>query len=217
MAIDYTEVFSCLDEVEAELFRVSDCAECDKFHRDSQLTAVILLLLRCSSLIRSMARLLQQGRDLIDGFHLVARGFEETWNLANELRMASHKDRATKWLAQVNDSWDARLRVIASFAIGRGVKNPTLRQDYGILSQLSHPTRAAAENSVTMCGIRLGIDGAAQQVEGEHDNCEKRVTTVLYKLLWLIRDQDPQFISIPVNSQNIPVSVHYVDNYAHAV
>lgn len=214
MAIDYDEVSRCLDEVEAELFRISDCAECEKFHRDSQLTAVILLLLRCSSLIRSMTHLLQ-GNALVDGFHLVARGFEETWNLANDLRLASHSGRATKWLAEVNDSWVAKLRTITEFAIGRGLKNPSLKQDYGLLSELSHPTRSAAQNSVTMCGIRQEFDGSKDQVKGEQGNCEKRVTTDLYKLLWLTLDQDTKFIPIPVNIQNMTVSNQFVKNYRH--
>src|ERR1700688_4705523 len=80
MALEPEAILHCLDEVESGLFEAADDNDCQRFHRNSQLTAVLLLLLRTSSLLRSML-LLVQYRDLVDGFHLVARGFEETWNL----------------------------------------------------------------------------------------------------------------------------------------
>src|SRR2546430_624414 len=155
MALDCKHVLQCLDEVERELFRIADHEECQRFHKNSQLTAALLLLLRTSSLLRSMLLSLQF-RDLLDGFHLIARGFEETWNLAHDLRLSVHHDRAARWLAGENDSWSARIGVLVNFAIGRGHREPTLGRDYGLLSELAHPTRSAAENSVTLCGVRMG-------------------------------------------------------------
>jgi hypothetical protein len=69
MALDCEQVLQCLDEVERELFRVADHGEYQKFHKNSQLSAVLLLLLGASSLHRSMLRLVQV-KDLEDGFHL---------------------------------------------------------------------------------------------------------------------------------------------------
>jgi hypothetical protein len=214
MPIDHNQVIQCLDEIEQELFRVADSDGCQKFHKDSQLTAVLLLILRASSLLRSMSLIVQR-RDLIDGFHLVARGFEETWNIAHDLRLREHSSRAVKWLAQQNDSWAAKLRIIVEFAAGRGHQNPTLARDYGLLSELSHPTRSAAENSVTLCGVRLEIPGAEDVVVNEQENCENRVTASLCRLLWLIMDEDARFIPIPINRQNMPVSVGFVEGYEH--
>lgn len=214
MAVDYNEVFQCLDEAERELFRVANDESCQKFQNDSQLTAVLLLLLRACSLLRSMSLVVQR-EDLLDGFHLIARGYEETWNIAHDLRLSAHSSRAAKWLAEQNDSWAAKLKVVIDFAVGRGHKNPTLNRDYGLLSELSHPTRSAANNSVTLCAVRLGIPGAEEVVVGEQDNCEKRVTASLYRLLWLILDQDNRFIQVPVNTQNMTVSMAYVNGYEH--
>jgi hypothetical protein len=214
MALDPKPILQCLDEVESELFRVADNDECQRFHKHSQLTAVLLLLLRTSSLLRSMT-LLVQFSDLEDGFHLVARGFEETWNLAHDLRLSLHHDKAIRWLAGENDSWSARIAVLVKFAIGRGHLEPTLARDYGLLSELAHPTRSAAENSVTLCGVRMGIDGAEAEIATEQENCEKRVTATLYRLLWLVLDQDAKFIAIPVDENNMPVSSQRVRDYKH--
>src|SRR5258708_6766668 len=92
-------------------------------------------------------------RELQDGFQLVARGFEEAWNLAHDFRLSAHRGRAMDWFVGKDKSWTARIGAIVTFAIGRGLCAPTLGRDYGILSELSHPTRSAAENSTTLCGV----------------------------------------------------------------
>jgi hypothetical protein len=214
MAIDRDQVVQCLDEVERELFRIADDSDCQKFHKNSQLSATLLLLLRGSSLLRSMLRLVEE-RELEDGFHLVARGFEETWNLAHDFRLNTHGQRAMNWFAGKDKSWSARIGVLLAFAVGRGHRQATLGHDYNLLSELSHPTRSAAENSVTLCGVRQGIDGADRQIAGEQENCEHRVTTCLYKLLWLLLDQDRTFITIPVDETLIPACSAYVKAYPH--
>jgi hypothetical protein len=159
--------------------------------------------------------LVLQYTDLLDGFHLIARGFEETWNLAHELRLKANQNKAIRWLLGQNDSWSAKLSDLIDFAIGRGHKKPTLARDYGVLSELAHPTRSAADNSVTLCGVRLGIPGAGAQIVDEQDNCEKRVTATLYRLLWLILDQDARFIAIPVDEGKMPLSYKYVKDYKY--
>jgi hypothetical protein len=208
------QVRNCLDEAERELFRVADGEECQRFHRDTQLTAVLLLLLRASSLLRSLLILLQ-ATDSEDGFHLVLRGFEETWNLAHELRLIAHRNRAEKWLARQSQSWSARIGSLLDFALGRGHPGPSLGRDYGLLSELSHPTRAAAENSVTLCGVRMKIQGAENQVVAERENCEKRIIYALYRLLWLILDQDTKFVPIPAAPENMRLSSQFCDAYEH--
>ena len=214
MGLDSKHIAQCLDEVERELFRIADHADCQRFHKESQLSALLLLLLRASSLVRSMLLSLLF-KDLLDGFHLIARGFEETWNLAHDLRLRAHAGRAARWLAGQNDSWSARLGDIVSFAIGRGHREPTLQRDYGLLSELAHPTRSAAQNSVTLCGVRMGIDGAEAEITGELENCENRVTAVLYRLLSLFLDEDPSFIAIPAERNNIPLCIQFVTEYKH--
>jgi hypothetical protein len=214
MALDCKQILRCLDEVQGELFRVAEHGECQRFHKSSQLSAVLLLLLRASSLHRSMLHLVQIP-DLEDGFHLVARGFEETWNLAHDFRLSLHGSRAIKWFVGKDKSWSARLGTLIEFAIGRGHREPTLGRDYGLLTELAHPTRSAAENSVTLCGVRMKIPGAEDQILTEQENCENRITATLYRLLWLILDQDAKFIPIPVDEANMPVSSEFVRTYKY--
>jgi len=209
LALDYKQVGACLDEIDRELFRVAGHDDCKGFHVDSQLTAVLLLLVRSSSLLRSLLILFQAGET--DGFQVVLRAFEEAWNLAHDFRLAEHAGRASRWLAEENDSWAARLSKLITFARGRGLPSPSIGRDYGRLSEVAHPTKSAAMNSATLCGSRLGIEGADAELVEERQNEEARFPDALYRLLWLMVDQDKKFIPLQVNSKNVPLSWKFCD------
>jgi hypothetical protein len=203
MALDHEKISACLTEIDRALFKAADHHDCKRFHVDSQLTAVVMLLIRCASLLRALLILFQLGGT--DAFQVVLRAFEESWYLAHDLRLAEHSDRASRWLAEQNNSWSALLEKLKAFAIGRGLSDPTMGRDYGRLSQVSHPTKSAAMNSVTLCGARLDIDGAASELVEERCNEEARFPDALYRLIWLMLDQDKKFIPIHVKREDVPL------------
>jgi hypothetical protein len=137
------QILACLDEVEAELFRIADNDECDRFHKDTQLTAMVLLLMRMSSLIRSLLLLLESGS--FDAFDPVLRAFEETFYLAHEIRLSASADKATAWLRGNKDTWSGKIGVLIEFAKKRGHPGPNIGRDYGLLSELAHPTRKRSQ------------------------------------------------------------------------
>jgi hypothetical protein len=212
-SFDPKEIRNCLDEIEGELFAAVDNDECQRFHKDTQLTATLLLLLRLSSLMRSLL-LLNESADY-DGFDAVLRAFEETWFLAHELRLTARHDKAMEWLAKKKDTWKAKVGILIEFAKGRGHSGPKMGADYNLLSELAHPTRTAAGNSVTLCGIRRGIDGAKAEVAQEENIANERIRYALYRLAWLILDQDAQFINIPADAKKMPLSEKFLDTYDH--
>lgn len=212
-SLDPEQIRNCLDEIESELFKVADSDECQRFHKDTQLTAILLLLLRMSSLIRPLL-LLFESRDF-DGFDAVLRAFEETWYLGHEFRLIASNDKATAWLRRDKDTWGAKISVLTEFAKGRGHPGPIIGRDYGLLSELAHPTRTAAENSVTLCGVRRGIDGAKAELADSEKNNGERIRYALYRLAWLVSDQDAQFIKILVAPKNMPLCEKFVETYDH--
>jgi len=66
-------------------------------------------------------------------------------------------------------------------------------------------------NSVTLCGVRLGIDGAATELVEEIQNEEARFPDALYRLLWLMLDQDQRFIPIQITPADVPLSWTFCD------
>jgi hypothetical protein len=211
--LDYEQIRRCLDEIEGALFKVADGDECQRFHKDTQLTATLLLLLRSSSLIRPLLVLLQS--EDFDGFDAVLRAFEESWYLAHEFRLSARRDKAMAWLAGDKNAWSAKIDLLVAFAKGRGHPGPNIGRDYGLLSELAHPTRTAAENAVTLCGVRRGIEGADAELALSRVINEERIRYALYRLAWLALDQDAQFIPIPVAPKSMPLSEKFLDTYDH--
>lgn len=209
MALDGKQIVTCLEEIDRALFKVANHEDCHRFHQDSQLTAVLLLLVRCSSLLRSLANLFLSGD--CDAFQVALRAFEESWYLAHYLRFVENAGRAARWLAGENDSWSADLGALMSFARERGLPNPSMGRDYGRLSEVAHPTKSAAMNSVTLCGARLGIDGADAELLEEMKNEEARFPDALYRVLWLMLDQDKKFISLHLTAADAPLSWKFCD------
>jgi hypothetical protein len=210
---DPEEIRKCLGEIESELFKAADNEECQRFHKDTQLTASLLLFLRMSSLIRPLL-LLRESGDL-DAFDGVLRAFEETWYLGHELRLTARKDRAIAWLAGQENSWKAKIGVLIEFAKSRGHNAPTMGADYNRLSELAHPTRTAADNSATLSMVRQGIDGAKEQLTDQNKMKGERITYALYRLAWLISDQDENFINIPVDISKMPACERFIKEYDH--
>jgi hypothetical protein len=212
MAFDHQQIRKSRDEVEREIFRVANHKDCKRFHEETQLTAVVFLLIRCASLLDSLV-LVFQSRNL-DGFHPVLRAFEETWNLACELRMKEQYAKASKWLAEANNTYLASISVLHEFVKSRGQHQPPLGRDYGSLSELSHPTRSAAMNSVGVALRRLGSDGAEAAFRQAEENDQLRIPYALHRLIWLIVDQDPRFIPIPVDTNNMPFAMKFFESYS---
>lgn len=210
---DREQIRSCLDEIESVLFGVADSEECQRFHKDTQLTATLLLLLRMSSLIRSLL-LLFQSEDF-DGFDAVLRAFEETWYLAHEFRLSARHERAMAWLGGESNTWKAKFGVLMAFAIGRGHPGPKMGRDYSLLSELAHPTRTAAENSVVLCGVRRGSDEASVKLDPSRKINGERIEYALYRLAWLVSDQDAQFIKTAVDPKKMPLCEKFVEAYDH--
>lgn len=210
---DAEEIIDCLDEIEAELFRLADDGECQRFHKDTQLTAVLLLLFRATSLIRPMV-LLHRSADY-DAFDAVLRAFEESWFLAHELRLVARHDKAMEWLKKEKDTWKAKLGILIEFAKARGLSAPKMGADYNLFSELAHPTRTAAENSVTLCGIRRGVEGAKLQITEQEQITRERIRYALYRLAWLLLDEDAKFIKIPATGKQLSASGKFLDSYDH--
>jgi hypothetical protein len=209
MSLDHKQFDACLNEIDSAIFRLSDHDDCERFNKDSQLSAVVLLLVTCSSLLRSLMIIFRS--DAVDAFQVVVRAFEESWYLAHYLRFAENSGRAARWLAGENDSWSADLGALMDFAKERGLPNPSMGRDYGRLSEVAHPMKSAAMNSVTLTAVRLGIEGADAELVEERKNEEARFPDALYRLVWLIVDEDKKFIPLHLKPTDVPLCWKFCD------
>jgi len=95
-----------------------------------------------------------------------------------------------------NDAWSAKISVSRGVCAKGVASGPTFGRDYGVLSELAHPTRTAAENSVTLGGIRKGIDGARAEIAGAEKNNVERIRNSL-PAHWLIETRRSSSSSFP--------------------
>ena len=70
-------------------------------------------------------------------------------------------------------------------------------------------------NSVTLCGARLKIDGAEAELEEERKNEELRLPDALYRLLWLMVDEDKKFIPLQIQAKDVPLSWKFCEVEKH--
>jgi len=187
---------------------------CGSLLRDTRLTAVILLLLRSVSLFRSIVDLFRLER--LDAVDSVRRTFLESWHLAFQFRMQDLRGETGRWLARTPRSWSADIRRLDDYARGRGHRAPNLARDYGDITGLTHPTRDAAENSVALMTRRLGINTAGQAVEEARAGWETTIPALLYRLLWLVIDQDASLMPLHVQEGNMPTAVRFAEQYPAA-
>lgn len=213
MALGCNEVAACLDEIDRELFRAAAHVDCEGFHKDSQMTAVLVLLVRCSSLLRSSLLLFENRAS--DGFQVVLRAFEEAWYLSVILRFADQADKVRRWHEEENGTWSPPLSELKAFAKERGVADPSSGRDYGRLSEVAHPTKSAALNSVTLCGSRFGLPEAKGELEEEYRNEEERFPDALYRVVWAMTDGDGRFVPLYIDRKNLPLSWKLVEGDKH--
>jgi hypothetical protein len=211
MAPNYGQIFGCLDELERELLRVG-AERCDEFQQQNQLMAVVLLLLRSSSLLQSVVRL--YGSECLDAFDAVRRAFFESWQLAFQFRMGNERGEVGRWFAQAADSWSADLQRLEEYARARGHQTPDIGRQYGLLSELAHPTYVASQNSALLVARKLGLPAENDETLTEAIAAfESELVALLYRLVWLVLDLDARFINIGVNEANLPNCLDFAEGY----
>lgn len=207
---DVDRALACVHEVEEEVLRIG-AAECEYLRRNSQLTAVLLLILRCASLFRSLVRCFQ-ARDW-DAFDTVHRAIAESWYLAYQFRLQEQDGQIGKWLAGVADAWAADIARLDANARARGHPTPNLGRDYGSLSQLAHPSRSAAENSAALVAHARGVYVDPAGIDEAQRRARRVLNNITYRIIWLLVDQHDDFIRLGADESRLQTAIHFVDQY----
>ncbi len=205
--VDYTAYSSYLKESEAELVKLG-ITKCNRMRDQSQLTAVVFLLIRGASLFRSVLSLLKNGQ--LDACDAVRRAYLETWLLAFEFRLQESKAKTALWHEGKGQSWKANLQRLAPFLTSQGV-DPKLKDDYSGLSEMAHPTKLAASNSAVLVTAPLG---GVSELNKAKDFLEGDIPMMMYRFLWLIIEERKGLIPLEVNMSVLPSAVRYVSEYA---
>jgi hypothetical protein len=212
MGLDYKAYRGYLDEAEAQLLTIG-ATKCNRLLDLTQLSAAVFLLIRAISLFRSALSHLESGP--LDAYDAVRRAYLETWLLAYEFRLEQSGPKAARWHLGYPMSWSPDIKRIEAYSKSQGIKVPMLGSDYGGLSQLAHPTKAAAENSVAVATAPHGNSVASRSLSEAKASFERKdVPEMMYRLLWLIIEERKSLIRIEVDLTAMPAALKYANEYS---
>ena len=213
MELNYKTLIGYVTEVEIEVLGIGD-RKCNKFEDESQLCAVLMLVIRASSLLRSVLAALEN--DQLDAYDAVRRAYLETWFLALDFRLKESEQKAFAWHRRRGDTWSAEIKLLEQYAKKKGVTTPSLGRDYGGLSRVAHPTKDAAENSLVMTGARHGDKRLEANLKDSKSRFENHdMPELMYRYLWLVLEEGDELISIGSNEKFLPTGFKYAENYMH--
>ncbi len=208
---DYRRFAGYLDEADSELLRLI-ASKCRGVSDNSQLAAVLFLLIRSSSLLRASLSILEWGR--LDAYDTVRRAYWESWALAFEFRLDGSQPKATKWHEDKNKFGIPDVKKVEDYLKSQGIASPLLGRDYGGLSEVAHPTKSATENSVVVVVAPRGGDTvASKSLIGARAAFEEEQPMVMYRFLWLIIEERKGLIVVGSDLAAFPTASGFMSEF----
>lgn len=206
---DYDEFQRCLFELESALSLIG-IRDCQDLQEHTQLSAVIYALLRATSLFRATLVLLEAG--LMDASDVMRRAYWEAWMLGYEFRLEDSARHAKLWHQEKHKHGIPEVSHVKSYEDGHGIKVSTYGAAYGGLSQVSHPTKSAAENSVVTVSAIHG-DKSGRVEHARETIAHVDAPSTLYLLIWTAFSEWPGMISLGIKPDDIPHSTAFYAEY----
>jgi hypothetical protein len=206
---EYDRFQSYLFELESALSRVG-ISDCGDMHASTQLSAAIFCRLRATSLFRATLSLIHVG--LMDASDVTRRAYWEAWMLGYEFRIESAAHHAEVWHKEKHKHGIPDIGLVKSYECSRGITASTYGAAYGGLSQVSHPTKSAAENSV------VTVSAVHGDQSGRIDNAQRTIAetdapAMMYLLVWTVFSEWPGMISLGIKPEEIPQSAAFYDAF----
>jgi hypothetical protein len=206
---DHEKFQSYLFELESALSTVG-IRDCKDLHSTTQLAAAIYCLLRATSLFRAALSLARAG--LMDASDVTRRAYWEAWMLGYEFRIEDATGHVELWHRDKNRHGIPDIGMVRSYELSLGITTSTYGRAYGGLTEVSHPTKSAAENSVvTVSGVHRDMSGRIEKAKKML--LEGDAPPMMYLLIWTIFSEWPGMISLGIKPQHIPRSAAFYDAY----
>ena len=214
MTFEYKKFAALLDEADAELLKIM-ATKCNGPTDYSQLSAVLFLLIRASSLLRSALVVLEGGR--LDAYDAVKRAYWESWALAFEFRLEGSQPKIARWHSDKNKNGIPDVKRIEDYMKSQGISSPRLGSDYGGLSEAAHPTKLAAENSVVVVvAPRSGDILAGKSLAAAREAFEGEQPMTMYRFLWLVMEEREGLIAIGSDLNAMPSAHRFTSEFLEA-
>jgi len=212
MPFDYKLFLGFIDEAQAELLKIM-AAKCNDPSDHSQLAAVLFLLIRASSLLRSSLLILEAGH--LDAYDALRRAYWEAHALAFEFRLAASSSKVAAWHKYKNANGIPKTARIEQYMRADGITDAFLDKVYRGLSAMVHATKSAAENSLVMVVAPSGGDTVARRsLIAARETFEKEQPDVMYRFLWLLIEERKGLVQINCDMTALPNACNFALDYA---
>ena len=136
----------------------------------------------------------------------------EAWVLGYEFRIDVANTHATRWHFEKNKHGEPNIGTVKAFEKSHGITTSTYGATYGGLSEVAHPTKSAAENSVvTMSALHGDESGRIEQAR--HAIADNDAPAMMYLLIWTVFAEWPGMISLRITPEDVPKSAAFYNEY----
>lgn len=206
---DHEKFQQYLFELESALSLIGT-RDCQDLQDYTQLSAVIYALLRATSLFRATLLLLKDG--LMDASDVMRRAYWEAWMLGYEFRLEDSTRHTKLWHQEKHKHGIPEVSRVKLYEEERGIKASTYGASYGGLSEVSHPTKSATENSVVTISAIHG-DRSGRVEHAREAILHGDAPSMMYLLIWTVFSEWPGMISLGIKPEDVPQSNAFYAEY----
>ena len=206
---NYDKFQGYLFELESALSLIG-MRDCQDLQDQTQLSAVIYALLRATSLFRATLLLLEAG--LMDSSDVMRRAYWEAWMLGYEFRLEGAARHAKLWNQEKHKHGIPEISRLKSYEKEHGIKASEYGAAYGGLSEVSHPTKSAAENSVVTVNAIHG-DKSGRIEHARETISHGDAPSMMYLLIWTVFSEWSGMVSLGISPDNVPQSAAFYSEY----
>jgi hypothetical protein len=135
--------------------------------------------------------------------------------LGYEFRLKSSSAHAMQWHFEKHKHSDPDIKKIKAFEALHKIPTPKYGSDYGGLSEVSHPTKSAAENSVvTVTALHANPDSRVHLEHARDIMAHEDAPAIMYLLIWTTIVESPDMISLGIKPEAVPKAFSFYNDYA---
>lgn len=132
--------------------------------------------------------------------------------LGYELRIDVASTHAARWHLEKNKHGEANIGIVKTFEKSHGITTSTYGAVYGGLSEVAHPTKSAAENSVVTISALHG-DKSGRIEQARDMIAREDAPAMMYLLICTVFAEWPRMISLGIMPEDIPKSAAFYSEY----
>ncbi len=134
--------------------------------------------------------------------------------LGYEFRLKGLSTHVVRWHLEKHKHSEPDVKMIKAFEVSHNIPTPKDGTDYGGLSEVSHPTKSAAENSfLTVTALHANPDSEIHQKQARDTMACEDAPMIMYPLIWTVIVESPDMISLAIKPESVPKAFSFDNSF----